>query len=180
MVYVHVYCPDCQCIDVVRYGTQRNGVQRSRCNNTDCPRHLFLLQYQNQGRLPAVKQRIVDRALNGSGIRDTARVLGVSPTTVIDTIKKKEPLIQQTNERLLQTLAPAPVEVIVHKVEEAEIDEMWSFVGSKSQQRWLWHAIEHHTGQVLASVFGTREDHVFLALQTFLEPFGITRLYTDG
>jgi insertion element IS1 protein InsB len=180
MVYVHVYCPDCQCIDVVRYGTQRHGVQRYRCNNTDCPRHIFLRQYQNQGRLPAVKQRIVDRALNGSGIRETARVLGVSPTTVIETIKKKAPLIQQTNERLLQTLDPAQVEVIVHKVEEAEIDEMWSFVGSKSQQRWLWHAIEHHTGQVFASVFGTREDHVFLARQTLLEPFGITRLYTDG
>ena len=89
MVYVHVHCPDCQGIDVVRYGTQRNGVQRYRCNNTACPRHIFLLQYQNQGRLPAVKQRIVDRALNGSGIRDTARVLGVSPTTVIDTIKKE-------------------------------------------------------------------------------------------
>ena len=89
MVYVHVHCPDCQGIDVVRYGTQRNGVQRYRCNNTACPRHIFLLQYQNQGRLPAVKQRIVDMALNGSGIRDTARVLGVSPTTVIETIKKK-------------------------------------------------------------------------------------------
>ncbi len=89
MVYVHVHCPDCQSVDVVRYGTQRNGEQRYRCNNTHCPRHIFLLQYHNQGRLPAVKQRIVDMALNGSGIRDTARVLGVSPTTVIDTIKKK-------------------------------------------------------------------------------------------
>lgn len=28
-------------------------------------------------------------ALNGSGIRDTARVLGVSQTTVIETLKKK-------------------------------------------------------------------------------------------
>jgi transposase-like protein len=32
---------------------------------------------------------MVDMALNGSGIRDTARVLGVSPTTVISTLKKK-------------------------------------------------------------------------------------------
>jgi transposase-like protein len=55
----------------------------------DCPRHSFLLQYRNQGRLPAVKQRMVDMALNGRGIRDTARVLGVNPTTVIDTIKKR-------------------------------------------------------------------------------------------
>jgi transposase-like protein len=28
-------------------------------------------------------------ALNGSGIRDTARVLGISPMTVMSTLKKK-------------------------------------------------------------------------------------------
>jgi len=89
MTYVQVHCPDCQGIDVVRYGKQRHGPQRYRCNNTDCPRHIFLLHYQKQGRLPAVKQQMVDMALNGSGIRDTARVLRVSPTTVITTLKKK-------------------------------------------------------------------------------------------
>ena len=57
------------------------------------------------------------------------------------------------------------MQVIVHKVEAAEVDEMWSFVGSKCQQRWLWHAIDHHTGQVLAYVFGTREDETFLQLK---------------
>ena len=60
------------------------------------------------------------------------------------------------------------------------MDEMWSFVGSKRQQRWLWHAIDHHTGQVLAYVFGPREDETFLRLQEFLAPFGITHFYTDG
>ena len=119
-------------------------------------------------------------ALNGSGIRDTARVLRVSPTTVIHTLKKKESSLQQVNEGLLQRLDAEQVQVIVHKVEAAEVDEMWSFVGSKSQQRWLWHAIDHYTGQVLAYVFGTREDCVFLELQALLEPFGITRFYTDG
>ena len=49
---------------------------------------IFLLQYHNTGRLPEVKQQIVDMALNGSGIRDTTRVLGVSPTTVMTTLKK--------------------------------------------------------------------------------------------
>jgi insertion element IS1 protein InsB len=57
---------------------------------------------------------------------------------------------------------------------------MWSFVGKKSQQHWLWHAIDHLTGQVLAYVFGAREDEVFLELKALLEPFGITRFYTDG
>ena len=54
MTYVPVHCPDCQGVDVVRYGKQRHGPQRYRCNNPDCPRHIFLLHYQNQGRLPAV------------------------------------------------------------------------------------------------------------------------------
>jgi transposase-like protein len=34
-------------------------------------------------------EQIVDMAMNASGIRDTARVLHVSPTTVIKELKKK-------------------------------------------------------------------------------------------
>src|SRR4249920_1035114 len=96
MTYVQVHCPDCQGVDVVRYGKQRHGQQRYRGNNTDCPRHIFLLEYRNRGRLPAVKQQMVDMALNGSGIRDTARVLRVSPTTVINTLKKKSQAYSQS------------------------------------------------------------------------------------
>ena len=56
---------------------------------------------------------------------------------------------------------------------------MWSYVGSKENQRWLWHAIDHNTGEILAYVFGDRKDAVFLKLKELLEPFGITRFYTD-
>ena len=49
----------------------------------------------------------------------------------------------------------------------------------KQAQRWLWHAIDHRSGQVLAYVFGRRKDEVFLKLKALLEPFGITRYYTD-
>jgi insertion element IS1 protein InsB len=37
----------------------------------------------------------------------------------------------------------------------------------------------HHTGAVLAYVFGRRKDEVFLRLKALLEPFGLTRFYTD-
>src|SRR5262245_64366660 len=67
MALVYVHCPECQSIDVVQYGKQANGTQRYRCNNRDCPRTIFLLQYSDKGRLPAVKQQIVDMTLNGSG-----------------------------------------------------------------------------------------------------------------
>ena len=41
------------------------------------------------GRLPEIKEQIIDMALNGSGIRDTARVLGISTDTVLNELKKK-------------------------------------------------------------------------------------------
>ena len=89
MAVVAVQCPNCGSREVVKYGQQPNGEQRYRCNNPHCQRRIFLLQYHNTGWEPAVKQQMVEMALNGSGIRDTARVLGVSPTTVISTLKKK-------------------------------------------------------------------------------------------
>ena len=56
---------------------------------------------------------------------------------------------------------------------------MGSLVGHKGHPRWLWHALDHHTGKVLAYVFGRRQDQVFLRLTALLEPFGLTRYYTD-
>ena len=57
---------------------------------------------------------------------------------------------------------------------------MWSYVGNKDNQRWLWHAIDGETGSVLAYVLGRREDHALVELKKLLEPFGISRFYTDG
>jgi hypothetical protein len=84
------------------------------------------------------------------------------------------------NERLRQRCEPEQVDIIVRKVEQAERDEMWSVVGSKNQQRWVWQAIDYHTGQVLAYVLGARDDHSFLELKALLEPFSITRFSTDS
>jgi insertion element IS1 protein InsB len=63
--------------------------------------------------------------------------------------------------------------------EEVEMDEQWSFVGNKSNQRWLWYAVDHAANTVLAYVFGKRKDVVFKKLKALLEPFGISRYYTD-
>jgi insertion element IS1 protein InsB len=56
---------------------------------------------------------------------------------------------------------------------------MWSFVGAKATERWLWHAIDHQTGKVLAYVVGTHKDAVFVKLKALLAPLGITHYYTD-
>src|SRR5262245_6540756 len=92
---------------------------------------------------------MIDMALNGSGIRDTARVLGISTDTVLNELKKRvnADLGQST---LLDSLSPGEVEVVIRRVDEAEVDEIWSFVKRKKEPRWLWHAIDHRSGKVLA------------------------------
>ena len=92
------------------------------------------------------------------------------------------------NQAVLQHLPPEHVEVEIWRADmlevrhglSSELDEMWSYVWSKANPRWLWHAIDHHTGTVLAYGFGRRQDTVFLELKALLEPFGITRYFTDG
>ena len=55
-----------------------------------CDGRIFILEDSYPGRSRQVKQQIVDMALNRSGIRDTARVLHVSTSTVIKELKKKK------------------------------------------------------------------------------------------
>jgi len=73
------------------------------------------------------------------------------------------------------------VGVILVRVKEAEMDEMWSFVHDKSQQYWLWWVIDHNTGEPLAYVFGTREHANLDELRTELNMFfDIKAVYVDG
>jgi insertion element IS1 protein InsB len=88
MILEPVLCPACQGADVVKHGISKEGKQRYKCRNSECSRSTFIHQYSYRGYLPEVKQQIADMAVNGSGIRDTARVLGISPTTVMEELKK--------------------------------------------------------------------------------------------
>src|SRR5262245_28043447 len=88
MVYVPVQCPPCQSPEGIKAGKKANGRQTHRCQNEQCRRRIFLLHYQDRGRAPEVRRQVVGMAINGSGIRDTARVLRISPTTVIAILKK--------------------------------------------------------------------------------------------
>ena len=74
------------------------------------------------------------------------------------------------NHAVLKRLPPEQVEVAICRAEKldhrrgltSELDEMWSYVNKQAEPRWLWHAMDHHSGTVLAYVFGRRKDDVFL------------------
>ena len=90
MAEAAVWCPQCQSEAVVKYGKASNGKARFRCQQSDRCGRTFLQSYAYPGCLPTVKQQIVDMTLNGSGIRDIARVLHVGPNTVLRELKKSE------------------------------------------------------------------------------------------
>ena len=90
MVLEPVQCPVCRGTTIIKHGKTSDGKQRYLCQDTMCSMKTFICEYTQLGRLPEIKEQIIEMSLNGSGIRDTARVLKISPTTVIEAIKKRE------------------------------------------------------------------------------------------
>ena len=86
MAEAAVRCPHGQSEAVVKYGKASNGKARLRCQQREECGRTFLRTYADPGRLPQVKQQIVEMTLKGSGRRDIARVLhGGSNTGIRET-----------------------------------------------------------------------------------------------
>jgi insertion element IS1 protein InsB len=96
--------------------------------------------------------------------------------------KKTEHWVWNVNYDYIQNHQVTDVEIVSSEqidIEESEMDEMWSFVHDKSQQYWLWWAIDHNTGVPLAYCFGTRQHKYLNELQKLLTPFNIKIVYSD-
>ena len=94
---IEVKCPECNLPLVCRHGKDRKGNQRYLCQNKLCGTRTFMLEYRYKACDRGTKKDILKMAINSSGVRDTSRVLGVSKTTVIKTLKSKEALLVQVN-----------------------------------------------------------------------------------
>ena len=84
MAVIDVVCKSCGSVRVYRHGKAPSGEQRYRCR--EC-HHCFQISYRYKANEPGVAEQIITMAMNGSGVRDTGRVLGISPTTVIAHLK---------------------------------------------------------------------------------------------
>ena len=82
--------------------------------------------------------------MNGSGIRDIARVLKVSRDTVLKTLQHQARMVKEP------PLPPC--------VTALQVDEFWSFVGKKENQRWLWYGFDADKKQIICSQAGRRTD----------------------
>ena len=97
MCLTQVICPSCGSENISNSGHSDNNVPRYRCRNDECETKTFMLEYRYKAYEPDVKEKVVDMAINGSGTRDTSRVLSMPKTTVIDTLNQKESGLVQVN-----------------------------------------------------------------------------------
>jgi len=137
--YEEVPCPSCASRHVKKNGTTANRKQKYRC--LDCRRQ-FITSYTYQGCIKFVRDLVVPMTLNSSGIRDISRVLRVSTNTVLKTLRERAAMI-------LEPRLPA-------RIKNLEVDELWSFIGNKSTQCWLWYALNRATKRIAAYVLGRR------------------------
>ena len=89
MAVIEVKCPYCGSKEVSLYGKNSTGRQRYLCRNKECSHKTFQLEYKNNASRPGTKEQIVEMTMNGSGTRDTGRVLKISPNTVTKVLKKQ-------------------------------------------------------------------------------------------
>ena len=85
MAIIEVACRFCGNTDnVVKHGTGAGGYQRYRCK--ECKK-TFQLSYHYNACKAGIPEKVISMAMNNSGIRDTARVLKIGVSTVLNILK---------------------------------------------------------------------------------------------
>lgn len=157
-----ITCPRCSFRNIVRNGTTANQKQRYRCKAC---RRQFITDYIYRACMPSVRQLVLPRTMNASAIRDISRVLRISPTTVLALIKTAALAVAQPP--------------VAERIENPEMDEFWSFVGKRANQRWTWYGFDRERKQVVASVNGRRTDANCRALYEKVKRAEVGTFHTD-
>jgi len=134
--FQEITCPNCANNNLMKSGSSRLGVQRYRCHTSSCPTNIFMLEYCYKACEFGIEEHVVEMAINSCGTRDTARVLKINKNTVTRTLKSKENSLVQVNPLFHTFDQEKSLKVSLEQVcIEAEMDEQWSFVGNKGNQR---------------------------------------------
>ena len=158
---VKFLCPYCQSESIVKSGKNCNGKQRYQCKY--CHKR-FITDYTYKAYLPDTDSKIIQLTKEGLGIRSTARVLGISVTTLLKRILQIASKIKQPPIAVGRTY---------------EVDEMRIFIGKKSCLRWLAYALDRETNQVVAFNVGRRTNRTLSVILHNLFLSKAKFIYTD-
>ena len=114
------------------------GVQRLRCKKCKTD---FMARYRYQAYRAKTNEKIIALLKEGCGTRSIARLLRISTTTV---------------QALMLRIAKSIQEPVMSFGKEYEVDELCTFIGSKTKKRWIAYLPCRENRQVLDYRIGGR------------------------
>jgi IS1 family transposase/transposase-like protein len=154
-------CPHCKATAIVKNGSTKTGKQQYYCRS--CGKR-SIDYYTYKAYCPLINLQIVELTREGLGIRSTARVLKISPTTLIKKI------IQ-----IADNLKPP----IISKRKTYEVDEMKTYWRKKSRGIWIVYALDRKTKQVVSFNVGGRSNKTLKVIVNTLMLSEARYIYTD-
>ena len=129
----------CKCDTyMMKYGKDSKMKQRYFCKKCKTTKVEF---YTYKAYKQEINQNIVALTKEGVGILGSARLLAISPTTLLKRIKEIASNITQ----------PA-----ISKNKSYEIDEMRTFIGNKNRLIWIVYALEKESRKIVSFNVGAR------------------------
>lgn len=154
-------CPHCNSKQIIKNGTTKNKKQQFYCKY--CKKR-FIDYYSNKAYKKEINKNIITLTKEGVGIRGIARVLKISPTTVIKRILL-----------IAQNIKPP----VLHFYKTYELDELNTFVRYKSKRIWIVCALQRDTRKVVRFTVGTRTNRTLSKITSTLQLAKAKKIYTD-
>lgn len=136
-------CPSCGSQHTVKNGSTHHGKAKRLCRA--CGRQFVIASTKQTVSLET--RQLIDRLLlERISLRGIARVIGVSWSWLQQYVNKKLSSVP----RQIKVRAKSKGKLII------ECDEMWSFVGKKQKEFYIWLAIDRETREIVGCYIGDR------------------------
>jgi IS1 family transposase len=144
-----ICCPECGSTKSKKNGHIHNGKQNRCCKA--CGRQ-FVENPQQKLISTEEREQIRKLLLERIPLRGICRVMGVSLRWLLGFISSEYEQLPDD----LNFQSKAETDKLLIWSLESEVDEMWSFVGSKENKQWIWIAMDARSRQIIAFYVGDR------------------------
>lgn len=156
-----ICCPNCKESKIIKNGTTKNKKQQYYCKS--CNKR-FIENYTYQAHSSNINQNIILLTKEGLGIRNTARVLKISTTTLL---------------KRIITIAQSIKQPIISRGKTYGVDEMSTYIGHKRNFIWLVYALQKDSKTVVSFNVGKRTNKTLSRVLDTLKLSKAKRIFTD-
>ena len=152
-------CKECHS-ECIHKGKSRKGIQRYFCKSCKCYKQVLYVYQSYKVSDHQIKQYVKE----GLGIRSMARLLKISPTTVLRRIL-----------RISMQIKPP----MIGMGKDYEMDEMRTYIGNKTRLFWIAYGLDRATRDVVSFNIGKRSNKTLRVVSETLILSNPGKIYTD-